>query len=482
MPGGELAVDVGGDGGELDDRLGDPGARLLRDPDAELVELGPVGRRTDHDALAARAVDRLDHQLVEAVHHLLAVLGLAEPPGVDVIEDRLLGEVVADQVGEVGVDELVVGHAVADRVGQRDLPAARGVDEPGAAQQGVAAEVHRVEELVVDAAVDHVHGLQAVGGAHHHPPPAALEVAALDELDAHGARQQGVLEVGAVVDARGQHDHRRVGDACRCGGAQCREQPLGVAGDRPDPVVGERLGERGGDRAAVGHDVRDARRHPDVVLQHPEPALVVADQVDARDVDAYAVGRADAGGLAVVVRRGGHDPSGDHAVGEDLSHVVDVGEERLEGAHPLLHARVDLLPGLHLDDPRHDVEREGPLLAADVEGDALVEVRRLEGLDPGGHVALLEVGERRGQGAVRRACVGAGAVEHLVVGRTGRVLLEQALHAPTLGAIGVGGVASACHGRVSTSAPVSVTSSVCSNCAERRRSWVTTVQPSSHMS
>lgn len=37
-------------------------------------------------------------------------------------------------------------------------------------------------------------------------------------------------------------------------------------------------------------------------------------------------------------------------------------------------------------------------------------------------------------------------------------------------------------GRVRTSAPVSVTTRVCSNCAERLRSFVTTVQPSSHMS
>ena len=39
----------------------------------QLVELGRARRRPDHDALAAGAVDRLDDQLVEAVHDLLAV-------------------------------------------------------------------------------------------------------------------------------------------------------------------------------------------------------------------------------------------------------------------------------------------------------------------------------------------------------------------------------------------------------------------------
>ena len=36
-----------------------------------------VGARADHDALAAGAVDRLEHQLVEAVEHLLAGVGVA---------------------------------------------------------------------------------------------------------------------------------------------------------------------------------------------------------------------------------------------------------------------------------------------------------------------------------------------------------------------------------------------------------------------
>ena len=55
--------------------------------------------------------------------------GVAHPPGVDVAEHRLLGEVVADQVGHVGVDELVVGDAVADRVGEGDVAGPGRVDQ-----------------------------------------------------------------------------------------------------------------------------------------------------------------------------------------------------------------------------------------------------------------------------------------------------------------------------------------------------------------
>ena len=87
--------------------------------------------------------------------------------------------------------------------------------QAGRAEHRVGAELQRVEELVVDAAVDHVDAGRAGGGAHPHPAARAEQVAALDELDAHQAGEQGVLEVGGVVDAGGEHDDRRVLDAVR---------------------------------------------------------------------------------------------------------------------------------------------------------------------------------------------------------------------------------------------------------------------------
>ncbi len=427
----ELAVDERRHRGELHDRLGDPGAGVGQDLAAQLVELGARGPRPDHDPLAAGPVDRLEHQLVETVQDLLARLGVTDPPGVDVAEQRLLVEVVADDVGHVGVDELVVGDAVADRVGQRHVAGPRGVDDAGAAQHGVGPEVHRVEELVVDAAVDHVHRRHALGGPHHHPAAAALEVAPLDELDAHRAREQRVLEVGTVVDARRQHHHRRVDDTGGGGGAQRGQQVLRVARDRPDPVGAHGLGQRGGDRPAVGHHVGDPRRHAGVVLEHPELTGVVTDQVDAGDVHAHAVGGADRRGLAVVVRGGGDHAAGDHAVVEDLARVVDVGEEHLQRLHALLDAVLDRRPGVHLDDARQDVEREGPLLATDVEGHALVEVARLQRLDPAHQLGRGQGLQGAAQPEVRRAQV--AAVEHLVVGGTLRVVpLEHGRHCPNL--------------------------------------------------
>ena len=59
------------------------------------------------------------------------------------------------------------------------------------------------------------------------------------------------------------------------------------------------------------------------------------------DLDAHAVGRLDARRLAVEVARRGDQPGRDHAVVHRALLAVDVGEERLERAHPLLDARLD---------------------------------------------------------------------------------------------------------------------------------------------
>ncbi|WRL67330.1 hypothetical protein U6N30_00850 [Blastococcus brunescens] len=73
-------------------------------------------------------------------------------------------------------------------------------------------------------------------------------------------------------------------------------------------------------------------------------------------------------GLPVEVRAGGDHAARDDPVGEHLAGAVDVGEEGLQRVHPLGHAALDGRPLLGPDDPRHDVEREGLLLAGVGEG------------------------------------------------------------------------------------------------------------------
>ena len=87
----------------------------------------------------------------------------------------------------------------------------------------VVAEHERIEELVVDAAIDHVDALEASRRSHVDDVVVADEVAALDELDPHLAREERVLEVGGVVDARGQQDDGR--GSSRAGGRDRARAP-----------------------------------------------------------------------------------------------------------------------------------------------------------------------------------------------------------------------------------------------------------------
>ncbi len=284
--------------------------------------------RPDHQPVAPRAVDRLHHQLVDPLDRLGELIGILEAVGVDVGEDRLLGEVVGDERRHVGVDQLVVSDAIADGVRDRDVAGARRVDEAGAADEGLGAEVHRVEELVVHAAIDDVDATLAGGHPHVDDVVADDEVSPLDELDAHLAGEEGVLEVGRVVHSGGEDDDGRLGTgAMRRRRAQRRQQTLGVVGDRADAVAGEQLGEDPRHRAPVLDDVGAPRGHTDVVLEDAKGALPVADEIDPRDVDAHLVRGLDAGTRPLEVARGHDEMAGDDPVGEDLAAAVDVAQE-----------------------------------------------------------------------------------------------------------------------------------------------------------
>ncbi len=159
-------------------------------------------------------------------------------------QDGIFGEVVLDDVGNVGVERLVVGDAGAEGVGEGDVAGAIGVEEAGDAEDGVAAEGERVDEVVVDAAVDDVDPAQAVGRAHVDDVVVDDEIAAFDQLDAHLAGEIGVLEVGGVEDAGREQDDVRLGSAFGGERAQGAEQQLRVLLDGANVVAAEEAAGR----------------------------------------------------------------------------------------------------------------------------------------------------------------------------------------------------------------------------------------------
>ena len=181
-----------------------------------------------------------------------------------------------------------------------------------------------------------------------------------------------MLEVGRVVDAGGEH-----GDLGRLLVRQ-RAQALGelirIVVHGVDDVFLEQLGKHPLHHFAVLEHVGDAGRHPQIVFEHVEASVGVADQVGAADVGPYPVGRVDAhafgpellGFLDVFPRQ--------DAVVEDLLVVVDVVDEAVECIHALLETGGHLIPLPLHDQPGNDVEGplavDGPAAFAGVDGES----------------------------------------------------------------------------------------------------------------
>src|SRR4051812_50134008 len=98
--------------------------RLLRDVAAGIpadLALDPIavlarGVGHDHDAVAAEAGARLDHELVEPLERLVALRGIAQAVGGHRPDERPLPEAEAPPALHVGVHDLVVAEPAPDAV------------------------------------------------------------------------------------------------------------------------------------------------------------------------------------------------------------------------------------------------------------------------------------------------------------------------------------------------------------------------------
>ena len=149
-------------------------------------------------------------------------------------QNRVFSQVVVDHVGNVGVDDLVVGHAVARSIRQRHVARAIRFHQSGHAEQRVLAERLRVQEVVVDAAVDDIDPAKTHGGPHVDDAVLHHQVAAFHQRNAHLLRQEAVFEIRGVVHARRQQHHG--GFATQCPRVRwLRESPAdGWDSRRPD--------------------------------------------------------------------------------------------------------------------------------------------------------------------------------------------------------------------------------------------------------
>src|SRR5207302_6376357 len=109
-------------------------------------------------------------------------------------KDGVLAQVVGDNARSIGIDCLVVGHSGAHAVCQIDPTHTITGEQTRDAQDRVRSKCKWIDEIVVDATVDHVHSLWASSCPHIHEAIVHEQVRAFDELDAHALGQESVLE------------------------------------------------------------------------------------------------------------------------------------------------------------------------------------------------------------------------------------------------------------------------------------------------
>ena len=328
----------------------------------------------------------------------------------------LLGEVEADDRGDVRIERIVVGEARADRVGYRDVTGAVRVQETRNAQVGIGSECQRIQEVVVHAAVDDVHTAQAGGRPHVHDVVVDEQIPAFDQCDAHFAREKGMFEIGGVADAGREHHKGGIGDV---GSERAKrgEQRLAVMRNRPHLIPVEKRRQDALGDLAVGEHIGDAAWNPEVVFEHDEGAVGRPDQIGSRNRDVDVAVDADAAHLAPVMPAAQHQFARDNPLGEYSRVVVDVLEEQVDGGEPLREAALEGTPFSRGDDPRQEVEGKDSLralrVAVDGEGNALRQERPI-----GLHLTLSQIHGRRGlQFSKERLAMRMGParrLEHLV--------------------------------------------------------------------
>ncbi len=246
-----------------------------------------------------------------------------------------------------------------------------------------------------------------------------------------------MLEIGAVVAARGEQHDDRVLRARRRHRAQILDQPLGIVADRRDALPGEGVGEQPHHDLAVLQHVGDAGGRAHIVLEHEEIALAGADQVDAGDMGVDVVGRLDADHLRA---EGGveQDQLGRNEPRlEDLLVVIDVVEEDVDRLDPLDAALLDQVPLGAVEDAGDEVEGDQPLgraaLAIDGEGDAEPAEQLLGRVLLGDERIDREIVEQAGKlgVSVPDLAVRRRASRRRICGKAGRALQASPRHSPS---------------------------------------------------
>src|ERR1700730_11382982 len=198
---------IGRNPGERDHRLGNVIGRILGDTLSKQLERLPIGRWSDQHSVAAGFSHGFHYQLSKVTEDVVQIARFGADICFDGSQDGVFAEVITNEFGNISVDRFIVCDSIANRVCQGNVAGPVSAHQSWYAKQGVTTEGQRIQKFIIHAAVDDVDPLQASNGLHEYDAAVNDQITALNQFDAHLACQEAVLEIGAVVNARGKQHH-----------------------------------------------------------------------------------------------------------------------------------------------------------------------------------------------------------------------------------------------------------------------------------
>ncbi|MNC03403.1 hypothetical protein D3C75_508100 [compost metagenome] len=195
---------------------------------------------------------------METGQHILPLLRPGQHIGGHIPDNRLFLQIIADHVGHIGVHGFIVSHTGARSIHNGHIAGPVSIHYSRHPQHGGRIKSKRVQIIVINPAVNHIHLGQSAQPAdeylvvHHHQIPP------FHQMDAHLLGQEGMLIIGGVVFAGRQESNDRVFFPGRTKTAQHRQKPVQAMLHIPDGGGQGQLGVQLVHHGAAFEQVRKA--------------------------------------------------------------------------------------------------------------------------------------------------------------------------------------------------------------------------------
>ena len=255
---------------------------------------------------------------------MLPRLLIRQQVSLHVLQDRLLRQVVLDNVRHIRIQRLVVRHSCPKRIRQRHVACAVRIEQPRHPQNRISAKRQWIDKVVIYSPVDHVHPPQTARRTHVDDVVMRHQIAPLNQLDAHLPRQVSMFVISGIEHSRRQQHDIRFRSPFRCKRPQCSQQQLRILLDRPYVVAAKQLRKDPLHHPPVRQHVAHAARHPQIVFEHHKLAVLHPDQVRPANRDVHVSRHLQPNHLPPEVLAAIHHITRHHAFFEDPPLVIDV--------------------------------------------------------------------------------------------------------------------------------------------------------------